>query len=190
VAAPKSITVRIPVLIATGQFSVAEVELRRFVELVVWAVYFTDHGIEWKHFIDDSKGFSQDQRRPITYASRRELSFYLEYARELMEDEPSGIPVRAIGKLRDALSRLNSNVHAGRLAKTARAIPPHDDMQETALRSFASIQRASFAGCCVLLAAYRRKKFDAMNAVARDHFDWLLGPQLKKDVRKGPFGLA
>jgi hypothetical protein len=189
-AAPKNITVRIPVLICTGQFSVAEVELRRFVELMIWALYFTDHSIEWKHFIDDSKGFSQDTRKPIAYAARRELSFYLEYARELMEDEPSGLALSAVGRLRHALSRLNANVHAGHLAKSARAIPPHDDMDETALRSFATIQRTTFASCCVLLAAYRRKKFNAMDAVARDHFDWLLGPQLRKAVRRGPFGLA
>jgi hypothetical protein len=189
VAPARNITVRIPVLIGTGQSSVAEVELRRFVELIVWTIYFTDHPVEWEHFIDGTKGFSQDSRRPISFASHRELSFYTEYALELMEREPSGLGTTALGNLKQALHRLNSNVHAGRLARLTSAIPPHDQMDEASLRSFSKIQRLSFANCCLLLAAYRRKKFNGMQAVARDHFDWLMGPQLRKDVRKGPFGI-
>jgi hypothetical protein len=189
VAPARNITVRIPVLIGTGQFSVAEVELRRFLELTVWTVYFTDHPVEWEHFIDGTKGFSQDSRRPISFASHRELSFYTEYASELMEREPSGLGGAALSNLKQALHRLNSNVHAGRLAKLTSPIPPHDKMDEDSLKSFSRIQRLSFANCCLLLGAYRRGKFNGMQAVARDHFDWLMGPKLRKDVRKGPFGI-
>ena len=189
VAPARNITVRIPVLIGTGQFSVAEVELRRFVELIVWTIYFTDHPVEWEHFIDGTRGFSQDSRRPISFASHRELSFYTEYAFELMEREPSGLGTTALSNLKQALHRLNSNVHAGHLATLTSAIPPHDEMDEASLRSFSKIQRLSFANCCLLLAAYRRKKFDRMQAIARDHFDWLMGPKLRKDLRKGPFGI-
>ncbi|HKN15752.1 MAG TPA: hypothetical protein VJX47_02335 [Candidatus Sulfotelmatobacter sp.] len=190
VLAARTITVRIPVLISIGQFSVAEVELRRFVELIIWAIYFTDHSVEWQHFLAGSKGFSQDARKPIAHAAHRELSFYLEYAFELMEDEPSGLGTLAVGNLRNALSRLNANVHAGHLARSAATIPPRDEMDEGSLRSFANVQRATFASCSLLLAAYRKKKFDGMEAVQRDHFDWLMGPKLRKDVRKGPFGLG
>jgi len=90
--AARNIAVRIPLLVSVGQPVVAQAELRRFVELIFWAIYFTDHPVEWKTFVDKTQaGFSRDQRKPIAYAANRELAFYTEYALELMEPEPSGL---------------------------------------------------------------------------------------------------
>lgn len=187
----RNVVVRIPLLVGVGQSSVAEAELRRFVELILWALYFTDHPIEWKNFNDKtSGGFAQDARKPISYAAHREASFYLEYALELMDSEPSGLGVKAVENVKQAVKKLNAAVHAGRLARQVGKVPPHDDMSEAALQSFAKIQRQTFSSCCLLLAAYRRPRFDSLNAVSRAYFDWLLGAKLRREVRKGPFGLT
>jgi hypothetical protein len=170
--------------------SVAEVELRRFVELILWAIYFTDHPIEWRNFHDNTAGgFSQDARKPISYAAHRELGFYLEYALELMEAEPSGLGTKAIENVKQAVKKLNSAVHAGRLARESGRVPPHELISEQSLSSFGKTQRLTFSSCGLLLAAYRKSKFNALNAMARAYFDWLIGARLRREVRKGPFGL-
>lgn len=83
----------------------------------------------------------------------------------------------------------NAAVHAGEMARGVGKLPPHDDMSEQSLRSFAKIHRLTFSSCGLLLAAYRRPNFDQLNAISRASFDWLIGPALRREVRKGPFGL-
>ncbi len=106
-----------------------------------------------------------------------------------MESEPSGLGVAAVENIKQAV-RTNAAVHAGELARTVGDVPRHDDMTEDAMRNFSKIQRSTFANCVLLLAAYQRSKFDRLNAVSRAHFDWLIGARLRREVRKGPFGLS
>jgi hypothetical protein len=185
----RSIALRIPLLVSMGQSGVAQAELRRFVELVFWAIYFTDHPVEWKTFLGKASGFARDQRKPISYAAHRELAFYLDYALELMEPEPSGLGATAVNNSKQVVYTLNTAVHAGNLARIAGRLPPHDDVSEIVLRKFLALQRNTFSNCSLLLAAYRRSKFDGLNALARAHFDWLVGSRIRREVRKGPFGL-
>ena len=190
-AAARSIILRVPMLVSLGQPSLGAVELRRLVELTLWTVYFTDHPIEWRSFGQGSNaGFSQDARKPISYAARRELIHYFEYARELMSSEPSGLARNAIDAMKQLTQDLNASVHAGELAQSVRKIPPHEEVSDTALQKFRRLQQPVFANCCVLLAAYRRPQFDRFNAAARAHFDWLVGSKLRRAVRQGPFGLT
>ncbi len=190
-AAARSIILRVPMLVSLGQPSLGAVELRRLVELTLWTVYFTDHPIEWHSFgAGSNAGFSQDARKPISYAARRELIHYFEYARELMGSEPSGLARKAIDVMKQQTHDLNASVHAGELAQSVRRIPPHEEVSDTVLQRFKRLQQPVFANCCLLLAAYRRRKFDRFNATARAHFDWLVGSKLRRAVRQGPFGLA
>jgi hypothetical protein len=187
----RSLVLRAPLLVGIGQGAVAEAELRRFVELILWTIYFSDHPVEWRLFENATgDGFAQDQRSPISYAAHRQLRFYLDYVIELMSSEPSGLATQAGKDLEQALRKLNAAVHAGQLARGAVKAPPYDDLSETKLRSFAKLQRSTFAGCVLLLAAYRRDRFDKLNAGARAYFDWLIGTKLRKEVRGGPFGLS
>ena len=189
-APARSIAVRVPLLVGIGQSSVASAELRRFVELILWTVYFSDHPVEWRTFLANrTKGFTQDVRQPISYAAHRQLNAYLDYAHELMNTEPSGLGKTSVEGVRQAVWDLNSMVHAGRIAREARKLPPHDDVSDSALQSFLKIQRATFSNCCILLGAYRRERFDKLNAVSRSYFDWLIGPTARKKVRAGPFGI-
>ncbi len=189
-AAARSIILRIPMLLSLGQPSLGAVELRRLVELTLWTVYFTDHPIEWRSFGGGSNaGFSQDARKPISYAAHRQLIHYFEYALELMDSEPSGLATNAIGVMKQLTHKLNASVHAGELAQSVKRIPPHEDVSDTVLQEFKRLQQPVFANCCLLLAAYRRREFDRFNASARVHFDWLVGAKLRQAVRQGPFGL-
>ena len=187
----RSVVRRIPLLVSVGQKSVGVVELRRFVELTFWAIYFTDHSIEWHSFeTDASSGFSRDIRKPISYAARRELAHYVEYARELMGSEPSGVGTIAVDGLKQASHELNTSVHAGELATTAVKIVPHEGVSDHDLRGFAKLQRRVFANCCLLLAAFRSSTFHRFDVASRAHFDWLVGPTIRKQIRQGPFGLT
>jgi hypothetical protein len=189
--AARSIVLRIPFLVGMGQQSVAVVELRRFVELVCWTVYFSDHHVEWQCFQHEpGAGFSQEGRKPISYAAHRELSYYIEYARELMQAEDSGLAVEAVDGLKQASHQLNASVHAGQLAQaTVMMKAPHEAISDAGLRKFGAIQRQVFANCCVILSAYCRPQFDKLNAAGRAHFDWLVGAKVRRKIRQGPFGL-
>lgn len=189
-AAARSIVLRLPFLVGMGQQSIATVELRRFVELICWTVYFSDHPIEWRSFEENPGGFAQDTRSPISYCAHRELAYYLEYARELMSAEPSKLGVQAVDGIKQVSHDLNASVHAGQVAHATRVTTPHEDIPEPVLRRFGSVQRRVFTNCCLLLTAYCKSQFDQLNAVSRAHFDWLVGSTVRKQVRRGPFGLT
>lgn len=187
---PRSIVLRLPLLVGVGQLSVSMVELRRFVELVCWMVYFSDHPVEWRSFETKSNsGFSQDHRKPISHAAHRELSFYLDYVKELMGAEPSGLGLESADTVRQCSYELNASVHAGQIAQLSGRIPPCETLSEQALRSVAKLQRRVFASCSLILAAFQRSRFDRLNATGRAQFDWLVGSKVRKKVRQGPFGL-
>ncbi len=189
-AGARSIVLRLPLLIGIGQQSVAMVDLRRFIELICWAVYFSDHPIEWLSFQRHTEaGFSQEMRRPISHAAHRELSYYIEYAHELMASEPSGLGLRAVESIKQVSHKLNADVHARQMAQATGRRPPHDDVSDAALRKFARFQRLTFSSCCILFSAYRARQFDRFNAPTRAHFDWLVGATIRRKVREGPFGL-
>lgn len=190
-ASARSIAVRVPLLVSIGQTSVASGELRRFVELIFWTVYFTDHSVEWSKFLQNrTKGFAQDGRHPITYAAHRQLNSYIEYADELMESEPSGLGAASVNEIKQAVWELNASVHAGRIARESLRVPPHDDVSEASLRAFLKIERRIFSNCCVLVSAYRRGRFNSLNAISRSYFDWLVGQKVRQKIRAGPFGLT
>jgi hypothetical protein len=176
--------------VSIGQVSVAALELRRFVELVCWTIYFSDHPVEWLRFESDStSGFSQDVRKPISYAAHRELGYYIEYARELMAREPSGLGRGSVEALKQASHALNSAVHAGELARLKSGFPVGSAPCDRDLSDFGRIQRRVLSNSCILLAAYKRSRFDRLNALARAHLDWLVGPKVRRQLRSGPFGL-
>jgi hypothetical protein len=189
-SAARSIVLRIPLLVGLKQTSVATIELRRFCELVFWSVYFTDHPIEWASFErSPSSGFVRDINKPINYCAHRELTFYSNYARELMADEPSGISVEAVDSLRQVQEELSAVVHPGRIASAKPRVPPFDDVSPDSLTKFALVQRQVFSRCCILLAAFKSRRFDRLQPMHRAHFDWIVGAATEKRIRQGPFGL-
>ena len=186
----RSIDLRIPLLVSMRQTSIAMVELRRFMELCYWSIYFTDHSVEWAHFASNpKKSFQNKIDNPISYCAHRDVSFYSNYVLELMKDEPSGIAHKACSSLRQLLPKLNAMVHPGNIAISRRKIPPVDGISEQELSEFSKIQKAVFLNVCVLIAAFNRTQFNKLPPMHRAYFDWLVGTRLKKDIRAGAFGL-
>ena len=115
----RSIVLRVPMLVAVGHASVAKAELRRYLELILWTIYFTDHPIEWREFEGKTgAGFARDPHKPISHAAHRELGYYVDYARELMEAESSGLARQSLDQLKQSNFKLNAAVHPGQLART------------------------------------------------------------------------
>jgi hypothetical protein len=165
-------------------------ELRRFVELAAWTIYFTDHPVEWRSFeATPSAGMFPTLDQPIRYCAHRGLKFYLDYASERVDAEPSGIARAALSEIRTAKDELNAVVHPGKLSVTPGKIPPFESTTDSDLRTFADLQQKVFSNVCVVLGAMFRKEFDKMPPMHRAHFDRLIGNSTAKQIRSGDFGL-
>lgn len=190
-AAPaRSIVIRVPALVCARQLGACRVELRRLIELVIWHVYFEDHTVEWNRFKGEPKrGFVREMDDPIDFCAHRELTFYLNYAKSRMAEEPSKVAARAVDQLRNDQSLLNADVHPAGLVGSAMKMSPLDAVGEDALKSLNEIQRSVFSSACILLAARHTSRFNNLPAMHRAHFDWLVGAKISKEIRSGPFGL-
>ena len=181
---------RVPLLVAVGQLPACHNELRRFIEVVVWCIYFTDHPIEWQSFSGEpSRGFARDIATPLTFCAFRERAFYSNYAEELFIRESSGVAAVAAKELSVSYNELNADVHAAHIATTTSLKPAWDSPTNTELSSLAKRHRSICANACVVLAAYFRQRFDKLPPVHRAWFDWLVGSNVTKKLRSGQFGL-
>jgi hypothetical protein len=188
--AARSIVKGVPLLVCARQLGPARIELRRFMELVVWEVYFREHPVEWEKFSSNpTHGFTRDEKDPIEYCAHRELEYYLNYAKSRVADEPSKVAGPAVEELRLLKGKLNEAVHPGAGAGTTGRVTPLDAIEEPTLREFSDLQRSVFKNACIVIASVRRNAFDRLPAMHRAHFDWLVGDQLAKRIRSGPFGL-
>lgn len=178
-------------LICSRQIGAAKIDLRRFIELIAWDIYFRDHKIEWERFQKSPiSGFARDLEDPIEYCAHRELAFYLNYARALVAEEPSQTSLQAVHDLKKVQGELNGFVHAGAVLQSTQSVLPFDGIQETDLKQFNDIQKEVFKNSCLLLAAVRSRDFDQLPPMHRAYFDWLVGPQLERKIRSGPFGIG
>ncbi|MBP6865702.1 MAG: hypothetical protein KBC32_10625 [Candidatus Didemnitutus sp.] len=187
--AARSIVLNQPVLLLYSFMSEAFVDLRRFTELIMWNIYFTDHPVEWREFLENA-GFSRDIERPISFCAHRELGFYLAYAKELLEREPSGLAAESLEGLQAAVRELNKHAHGATLAALTRredVLTPRSDADAKALCDQAS---RVFTHATVVLCAVHRKRFDKLGAAPRAYFDFLVGAPLAKKIRAGQFGLG
>lgn len=188
-AVPRSIIQRVPVLIAVSQIPAAKVELRRFIEVAMWAVYFSDHPIEWATFESHpERGIQSDTDSPITYNAHREPAFYRNYAKERFSNEPSGLAKQAVADLGVQFSYLSAMAHGAALAARKRLLPPIEEVDEKNLSDVMTHQRRVCASVCIMLSAFCRQQFDGLPPAHRAWFDWLLGTKASS-LRSKPFGL-
>jgi hypothetical protein len=186
----RTISLRIPLLMAAGQSSIVKVELRRYLELALWSIYFTHHPVEWQNFVGKrGTGFVRDPRRPISAAAHKELSSYMDYAREYMEIEPSGIALKALDNLEQDKRLLNAAVHAGEIARSPLQNIPIDNFLPRELKKTSALTKRVFGHSLLILAAFDRERFDSLPAGAKAYFDWIVGPTFQKKIRSGPFGM-
>jgi hypothetical protein len=188
--AARAVVKGVPLLVCARQLGPARIELRRFMELISWDVYFEDHPVEWERFrANPTHGFTRDDKDPIEYCAHRELEYYLNYAKSRVLAEPSKLAEQAVEELRLLKGKLNEAVHPGSGAHLTGQVVPLDSIDEHTLRDFSDLQRAAFKNACILIASLRRRRFDGLPAMYRAHFDWLIGDQWAKKLRSGPFGL-
>lgn len=187
----RTIVLRIPLLAAAGQSSIVKVELRRYIEITFWVVYFSHHPIEWLHFSGKrGSGFSKDARKPIAFAASRDLNAFVEYAREYMEPEPSGIAARAISLLEQDKKVLNAAVHAGEIARAPSLNLPVDKPSPTESRKLAAMIKRIIGHSVLLLGGFNKNAFNGLAAGPRAYFDWVIPSAFRKDIRKGTFGMS
>lgn len=188
--AARAIVKGVPLLVCARQIGPAQIELRRFMELILWDVYFEEHPVEWERFkANPTHGFTRDEKDPIEYCAHRELEYYLNYAKSRVVWEPSKAAGEAVDELRIAKGKLNEAVHPGSGAQLTGHVVPLDPIDEPTLGDFNNLQRSVFKSACLLIASVRRRRFNTLPAMYRAHFDWLMGGQLAKRIRGGPFGL-
>ena len=188
--AARGLIQRVPLLVAVGQLPASHNELRRFVEVVFWCIYFTDHPVEWRSFSGaPNRGFVKDITTPITFCAFRERAFYSNYAEELFKRESSGIATVAAKELAAFYNELNADVHAAHAATSSSLKAAWDSLTNAELATLAKRQRLICANACIVLAAYFRKGFERLPPVHRAWFDWLVGMNTAKRIRSGQFGL-
>ena len=189
-AVARGLIQRVPFLVAAGQLPSVRYELRRFVEVVLWCIYFSDHAVEWKTFQENpTKRFVKDISQPIVFCAFRERAFFSNYAAELFKNEPSGIALEAARELSRRCNELNAEVHPQKIATAGGLRPAWDRLTDAELAATAKVHRSVCSACCVMLAAYLKQRFNRLPPVHRAWFDWLIGSGRAKKTRSGRFGL-
>lgn len=190
VVAARYIIRRSPILIAAGQIDAAKRDLRRFIEVVLWCVYFSDHSVEWSLFEANPTGKrADDPRQPIRYCAFRDRTFYSDYALELFSGEPSGMAKEAVTELSTVYGVLNPFAHGGHAVTAASFEPSLDDLTSTVLSEYRELFQRVCSNACITLAAFFTSQFDSLPAMNRGWFDWVVGKTRAKRLRSGRFGL-
>lgn len=177
-------------LICIRQYSLVNVELRRFIECVSWYIYFTDHRVEWDSFkANPTHSWGKRPNKPIQTAASAPINYYLRYLEERMKDEPSGLAKSAVGVFRTEYGKLSDYIHGatpaidGSLALTFDREDPHRHSEMRA-RCF-----KIFKNGCILVAALKLSLLENLSATDRQYFDRLVSPQTARKIREQHFGL-
>ena len=192
VRASRSIAARCSLLLACRQLSLAYVDLRRFIEMVVWVPYFREHRIQWAELLENpGQGFTRDPNFPISFCAHRELQWYVSYIKERLRKNPCAAIAGAVGVLSTAYCALSSHVHAATSASSGgKRYAPLDDVNEPRLRAYEHTQRAVLGSACIVIAGSCRNGLGKLDAVGRAWFDWLIGTGKAKQVRAESFGMV
>lgn len=164
--------------------------MRRFVEVVFWVVYFTDHPREWAEFCRKpaARMRSHQESEPINGAAHQTTSYYAAYGKELFAGEPSGLAAKAVAALYVEFTQLSATVHPAQLVTSGEFVPPFDLMLPKDLERLNRDIKKLCRDGIVVVAAFAKRRFDRLSAVQRAWFDWLVG-SVRTEVRGGPFGL-
>ena len=189
VRAAAGIARRLPLLLAVRQVSLAYVELRRFLEVVIWFPYFREHGLEWEEFLRTPLiGAIRDPEKPIAQAAHQGVGWYLAYSKERFSRESSGLAAGAVEALSRLYPKLCAHVHAAYGATRGDLSKPFDNCSSSAIGVFARLQRETLAAGCLTVAAARPDGMARLDAVERAWLDWLIGTARSKKLRSTAFG--
>lgn len=187
----RSIVIQLPVLLLFSFPDIVLFELRRFLEITFWNVYFHEHPVEWRKFRSNPvSGYSRDLELPIAFCAHRELGFFVNYARERLGSEPSGLGVKAVDELQIAIRALNARVHAAALAGSDRREIKFRVCSAAEAKIAGEQAHHVFCAAAIVLCAVHRVRFNRLGPAERSYFDQLVGTKDAKRIRSGSFGLA
>ncbi len=181
---------RAAALVCVRQYSLVNVELRRFIECIIWYVYFSDHPVEWEVFKGDpGRSWETKKEKPIETAANAPINYYLRYVQERFAGEPSGLARSGIDLFRNEYSKLSTYIHGGTPAiqgSLALTFDREDPQQHEEMRKGCY---KIFKNGCILVAALKSHLLQNLNTTDRGHFDKLVSPSTAKKIRQKPFGL-
>ncbi len=184
------VTKRVTALLCIRQYSLVNVELRRFIECITWYIYFADHPIEWEMF-KNNPGRSWDKRpeKPIEAAAHSPMNYYLRYMQERMVSEPSGLAIKAMGIFRNEYDKLSVYVHGATPAIHGSLALIYDREDPEEHKKIRHNCHNIFKSGCILVAALKTQLLEDLNTTDRKYFDKLVSPSAAKKIREQPFGL-
>jgi len=181
---------RAVVLVCMRQYSLVNVELRRFIECISWYVYFTDHSVEWEAFkATPTRSWGNKPKKPIETAASAPINYYLRYLEERMNDELSVLAKSAVGVFRTEYNKLSDYIHGATPAmdgSLALAYDREDPRQHSEMKTRCY---KIFKSGCILVAALKINLLQNLSATDRKYFDRLVSPSTAKKIREQPFGL-
>ena len=178
------------VLVCIRQYSLINVELRRFIECILWYTYFADHPVEWEVFeFIPNRDWGKKKEKPIETAATASINYYLRYVDERMSVEPSGLAKAAAGVFRTEYAKLSNYIHGATPAMNgslALAFDREDVRQHSKLKT--RCHKILKSGC-ILVAALNVKLLEHLTTTERKYFDRLVSPSTAKKIREKPFGV-
>ena len=180
-----------PFAVLMRQYSLGYVLLRQLVESVFSLIFFWDHPVELKAFLaTPDSNTANEPGKPIHYLAHRELSFYVNYASERFESDPSGLAKDAVSALSGVIKEFNRHTHFRYSVAQSDQFRSLELENPKSLPVFASLYRATMSKVAIILAAALKEHFDSLSPIQRAHFDWLVTSGLAKRIRSQQFGLC
>ena len=177
-------------LICLGQTGSTYLELRRFIEMTFWCLYFVDHQIEWDFLkLNMGKGYVHEDDEPISYSAHRELSYYIRYAKELFEKEVSGLGSVCLNVLSTDVSQLNFQIHPTSLIDSDFENSCYHKMTSSEFASFSALIKRVLSNASIVIALKFLKSFQNLPAMNRAMFDALVGKEREIILRSPDIGI-
>ncbi len=177
-------------LLCIRQYSLVNVELRRFIECIIWYLYFADHHVEWEVLKNNpSRDWRKKPTKPIETAANAPTNHYFSYIHERMATEPSGLAKSAIDIFRNEYSVVSDYIHGAQPAVEGSLALTYDreDPQQHKIMKRRCFQ--IFKSGCILVAALKKNLLDDLNTTDRGVFDKLVSPSTARKIHQKPFGL-
>ena len=178
-------------LVCIRQYSLVNVEIRRFIECIIWYLYFIDHPVEWTVFkTNPSRNWNKKLTKPIETAANAPTNFYFSYIAERMNsEEPSGLAKSAVDLLRTEYSAVSDYIHGAQpsVEGSLALIYDREDPKQHKVMKRRCTQ--VFKNGCILVAALKKSLLDSLITTDRAVFDKLVAPSTARKIREQPFGL-
>ena len=181
---------RAVMLVCIRQYSLVNVELRRFIECIIWYTFFSDHPVEWEMFKDNpGRSWKKKPEKPIETAASAPTNYYFRYLQERMTQEPSGLAKQAIDVFRNEYDTLSMYIHGAKPAIDGTLALAFDREDPEQYRLIKNRCYNVLKSGCIVVAALKKELLNNLSTTERKYFDKLVSPSTARKIREQPFGL-